>query len=165
MKKRKPLPQFSPMLETAIDSFVERTRGLLGRIDVEGTRFEELMARTDAHFLGGNLLPMLSHNLLRLAREQTLEAIATIRKGSPSDVVDEVDFYASTLAELVALVRLLSAVELGEQPALANEWESLADDLLARAQQLQQACETLEDELEASEPEEPSSGGGLVQIQ
>ena len=163
MKKRKVQAKFSPALEAAIDAFVERTKELLGRIDVDGTRAEELMARTETHFLGGNLLPMLSHNLLRLAREQTLEAIATIRKGEPGDVVDEVDFYSNTLAELVAMVRLLSAVELGDQAGLATAWEGWADDLLGRAQQLQQACEDLEDELEADEPESPS--GGLIQIQ
>lgn len=163
MKKRKPQAKLSPALELAIDAFVERTKDLLGRIDVDGTRAEELMARTETHFLGGNLLPMLGHNLLRLAREQTLEAIATIRKGEPGDVVDEVDFYSNTLAELIALVRLLSAVELGDQPGLATAWEGWAEDLLGRAQQLQQACEELEDELEADEPE--ASGGGLVQIQ
>jgi len=164
MKKRKPQPKISPALEAAIDAFVERTKELLGRIDVDGTRAEELMARTETHFLGGNLLPMLGQNLLRLAREQTLEAIATIRKGEPGDVVDEVDFYSNTLAELVAMVRLLSAVELGDQPGLATAWEGWAEDLLGHAQQLQQACEELEDELEADEPEGPS-GSGLVQIQ
>jgi hypothetical protein len=163
LKKKK--QAHPPQVLTAIDAFVESAKETLGRIDVDATRLEELMPRSDTHFLGGNILPMLAHNLLRLAREQTLDAISSIRKGEPSDVVDEVDFYASTVAELVGMIRLLSAVELGEQPDLATEWETVAESLLGRAQQLQEACEALEDELEAAEPEEPAGSGGLVQIQ
>lgn len=163
MKKKK--PSLPPQVEAALAAFDERARQALGRLDTDGTRLEELMPRTDTHFLGGNILPMISHNLLRLAREQTLEAVAIIRKGEASDVVDEVDFYASTVAELVGLIRLLAAVELSDQPGLATEWESLTEDLLSRATQLQEACEELEDELEAAEPEDGVGGGGLVQIQ
>lgn len=163
MKKKK--TSLPPQVEAALAAFVDRAKEALGRLDVDGTRLEELMPRTETHFLGGNILPMIGHNLLRLAREQTLDAISTIRKGEPSDVVDEVDFYASTVAELVGMIRLLAAVELGEQPGLATEWESLAEDLLSRAQQLQQACEELEDELEAAEPDTGAGPGGLIQIQ
>jgi len=132
--------------------FREQTGEALGRMDSVSTRIEELMARTDATFLGGSLLPMMTYALLHQAREETREAIANLEKQEPSDVVDHADFFAAAVGEMAALLKILATMEVESDEALKEDWEKLADDLQALATIIQRATEKFEDAIEAVEP-------------
>ncbi len=115
----------------------------------------------NATFLGGSLLPMMTYAVLHQAREETEETVAGIEKGEPSDVVDRVDFFASGLSEMAALVKILATMELELGSPLREDWEKVADDLQLLAQRVQQAVEKLEDAIEATEP--PDSPFPIIQ--
>lgn len=134
----------------------ERIRKPLGGLDQAATRIEELLARGEGGFLSGNLLAIMNAAVLRQMRGEVAEALASARAGrdEPSDAVDEADFFASTVGELAALLKLLAGTELQEQPELRGEWERLSDQLLTNAAELQQAVEEFEVALEAAEPDE-----------
>ena len=139
-------------IAAAARTFREQTREAMGRMESVSTRIEELMARTDATFLGGSLLPMMTYALLHQAREETREAIANLEKQESSDVVDHADFFAAAVGEMAALLKILATMEVESDAALREDWEKLADDLQALATIIQRATEKFEDAIEAVEP-------------
>ena len=64
--------------DDAVLEFRKQTRPALGRVEAAAARVEELMGRTDATFLGGSLLPVMTYALLHQAREETAESIAMV---------------------------------------------------------------------------------------
>ncbi len=132
----------------------------MGRVASLATRMEELIGRTEATFLGGCLLPVMTYSVLHQAREEASEAVSHLEEGDPSDVVEQCDFFASAMSELGALLKILSTMELDGDAALKEDWEKLADDLQSLAAVLQRAAEKFEDAIDASEGPE-----GLVNIQ
>jgi hypothetical protein len=155
MPKRNLSASLPASIAKAAQTFREQTREAMGRMESVSTRIEELMARTDATdatFLGGSLLPMMSYALLHQAREETREAIANLEKQEPSDIVDHADFFAAAVGEFAALLKILATMEVESNAALKEDWEKLADDLQALATILQRATEKFEDAIEAVEP-------------
>ena len=144
------------------EQFRKQTNEALNRVEAAAVHVEDLMGRTDATFLGGSLLPMIAYALLHQAREETREAIAGLEKESersePGDVIDHTDFFASALGEMAALLKILTTMELEDDPALREDWDKLADDLQALATIIQRAAERFEDALDAAEPD------SLIQI-
>ena len=163
MKTKKHERRLSPELQVVAEQLAGRARGPLGRLEQAATEVEELLARSEGGFLGGNLLAIMSGAVLREMRADTARAIAALSsgraRGEPSDLVDEADVFASTLGELATLFKLLASLELDERPELRVEWERLSDRLLESAGELQQAVELFESALEGAEPEEPTPEG------
>ncbi len=163
MKTKKREQRLSPGLQVAAEQLAGRARGPLGRLEQTATEVEELLARSEAGFLGGNLLAIMGGAVLREMRADTARAIAALSagraRGEPSDLVDEADVYASAVGELAMLFKLLAGLELDEKPELRVEWERLSDRLLETAGELQQAVEAFESALEDAEPEEPAPEG------
>ena len=147
-------------LAAATEDFRRQTRDTLGRVEALASRIEELMGRTEATFLGGTLLPVLTHALLHQAREEIQESLKDLESGEATDVIDRADFFASALGEMAALLKILATMEIESDAGLREDWEKLADDLQVHATLLQRVTEKFEDQWEASEP--PDS---LIQIQ
>lgn len=122
------------------------------RMDSIATRIEELMARTDATFLGGSLMPMMTYALLSQARQETQEVIDNVEQGEPSDAVDHADFFAAAAGEMAALLKILATMEVESDPALKEDWEKLSDDLQALATIIQRSTEKFEDAIDSFEP-------------
>ena len=151
-------PGLSPPVATAAAQLAGRARGPLGRLEQAAVEAEELLARGEGGFLGGGLLAIVNGAVLREMRQDIAQAMVSLASGKsrrmPSDVVDEADFYASTVGELATLFRLLAGLELDEHPELRADWERWSEQLLAAAGELQQVVEEFESALEAEESEE-----------
>jgi hypothetical protein len=148
--------RLADVLAGPIILFREQTHEAFNRVEAAASRIEELMGRTDATFLGGSLMPVMTYAILHQAREETDDAVRDLEKGTggePSDVVDRTDFFASALGEMAALLKILSTMELEDDPALREDWEKLADDLQALATIVQRATEKFEDAIDEADPE------------
>src|SRR6266404_3205010 len=136
--------------------FRQQTRDAFGRVEAAASRIEELMGRTEATFLGGSRLTVITYSVLHQAREETNDSIRDLEKGSggePSDAVDRADFFASALGEMAALLKILSTMELDGDPPLREDWEKLADDLQVLATIIQRAAEKFEDAIDEADPD------------
>ncbi len=69
-KPKRPSGSLPAALQAAAAKFREQTREVMSRVEAMAARLEELMGRTEAAFLGGSLMPVLTYALLHQDREE-----------------------------------------------------------------------------------------------
>lgn len=136
---------------------MERIRGQFSR---DAEQVQELLGRWSQFnpdrpgLLGGNLVAVLNEAVLDEQLGRLSEAAGSARR-TPEDLADHADFVASLIREYATLLRILATIEFDPGNALAEDWQKLSDELLARVEQVERVTEEMEGRSEtAGESEE-----------